>query len=121
MGFNFNHFFGYENIINKNPDLVLIYGFAFIIFGMLALTFIGFIFGKLGFKIINEHFIGPLTLSLFLCLLVAIVPTVVLKIVANDVSGVKLLYCWLTIFCGITFFCFSNYAMLGKWGRSFRD
>jgi hypothetical protein len=118
MEFNFNHFFGYESVINKNPDLVLIYGFAFIIFGLMALTFIALIFSKIGLQIAVKHFIAPLMQSMVLCLFVAIIPTVILSVVANDVSGVKLLYCWITIFSGITIFCFLHYPMINKWSES---
>ena len=120
MGFNFNQFFGYESLINENPDLVLIYGFAFIFFGSMALTLVSFILNKMGLTVIVSRFIGPLILSLFVCLLVAIIPTVILKLVANDVSGVKLIYCWITIFTGVTFFCFSNHGMITKWSGSFK-
>jgi len=119
MGFNFNQFFGYENVINKNPDLVLIYGFAFIIFGLMALAFVALIFNKIGLKIVVNQFIAPLMQSMTLCLVIAILPTIILSVVANDVSGVKLIYCWITIFLGITIFCFLNYPMINKWSLSF--
>lgn len=118
MGFNFNHFFGYEDIVNKNPDLVLIYGFAFMIFGLMALAFIALVFNKIGLKIVVSQFIAPLMQSMILCLVVAILPTVILCVVANDVSGVKLIYCWITIFFGVTIFCFLNYSMINKWSAS---
>lgn len=118
MEFNFNHFFGYENTINKNPDLILIYGFAFIIFGIMALTFIAMIFRKIGLKIVVSQLIAPLIQSMILCLGVAILPTIILSVLANDVSGVKLIYCWITIFVGITIFCFLNYQMINKWSES---
>ena len=121
MEFNFNHFFGYETLINKNPDLVLIYGFAFIIFGLMALTFVALIFSKIGLKIVVNQLIAPLMQSMILCLIVAIIPTIILSVVADDVSGVKLIYCWITIFFGITIFCFLNYPAINKWSGSFSN
>jgi len=118
MAFNFNHFFGYEDVINRNPDLVLIYGFGVIIFGMMLLTLLSMILVKIGITVLVDHFLAPLTLSLLLCLIVAIIPTVILKVVANDLSGVKLVYIWITIFAGTTFFSFSNYPMMKKWSAA---
>lgn len=118
--FNFNYLFGYEELINRNPDLVLIYGFGIIIGGMMVLTLIAMVLVKMGLTVIIDHFLAPLIVSLLLCLIVAIVPTVILKVVANDLSGVKLVYIWITIFCGITFFTFSNYPMISKWSSKKR-
>lgn len=113
-GLNFNQFFGYEDLINKNQDLVLIYGFAFLIFGMMALAFISLICSKLSLNAIVDHFIAPLLIAFLLSMIVAILPTVIFKVVANDLSGVKLIYIWITIFSGMTFFSFLNYPMIKK-------
>lgn len=108
MGFSFNTFFGYENKINNLGDQVLIYGFAFIIFGLLALVFIAMIVRKLGFNNMNSYFINPLMLSLGLTFLVSILPTIVFYGVASDISGVKILYSWITIFIGMFLFVILN-------------
>lgn len=117
MAFNFNKFFGYENSINQHPEQVLIYGFGIIIFGLLGLTFLAFILRKIKLIAIIDHLIAPLIISLLLCLVVAILPTLVLYLLASDVSGVKLVYCWITIFTGMTFFCFSNYQTIRNWAN----
>lgn len=114
MASNFEHFFGYENAINRNPDLVLLYGYAFIVFGGLMLIFIAFILRKISLSILVSKFINPLILSMGICLLVAIPPTVIFKIVANNLTGVKLIYIWFTIFTGITLFTFLRYQEIKK-------
>jgi hypothetical protein len=114
MGFNFNHFFGYEDLINKNPDLVLIYGFAGIVFGMTGLVLLTLIFRKLGLIAIIDHFLGPLLCALGLTLLLAIFPTILFKVLANDLTGVKLVYIWITMLLGMLVFSFLNYRMIGK-------
>lgn len=119
MGFNFEHFFGYENQINKNPDLVLIYGFAGIIFGIMAMVLIAIILRKIGLALLVSYFLNPLMLTLGICFLVAIPPTILFKVLANDVSGVKLIYIWIAIFAGISIFTALNYQMLKKWFYSF--
>nr|WP_199157962.1 hypothetical protein [Pedobacter sp. ASV2] len=119
MAFNFEQFFGYENQINKNPDLVLIYGFAGIIFGIMAMILIAIILRKIGLAILVSKFLNPIMLSLGICFLVAIVPTILFKVLANDVSGVKIIYIWITILAGISIFTTLNYQMLKKWFYSF--
>lgn len=114
MGFNFNQFFGYEDLINKNPDLVLIYGFAGIVFGMTGLVLLTLIFRKLGLIVIIDHFLGPLLCALGLTLLLAIFPTILFKVLANDLTGVKLVYIWITMLLGMLVFSFLNYRMIGK-------
>ncbi|WP_316804970.1 hypothetical protein [Pedobacter nototheniae] len=119
MASNFEHFFGYENQINKNPDLVLIYGFAGIIFGLMAMILIAVLLRKIGLPFLISKFLNPLILSLGICFLVAIIPTILFKVLANDLSGVKLIYIWIVIFAGITMFTTINYQMLKKWLYSF--
>ena len=118
-GFNFNTFFGYENEINGLEDQVLIYGFAGIIFGLLALTFIAVIFRKMGFTSFISFVINPLMLSLGLTLLVAILPTVVFYVVASDVSSVKILYSWITIFLGMLLFVMFNLETIRNFVKEF--
>ena len=114
MGFNFNQFFGYEKVINQNPDLVLIYGFGSMIFGIMALTLLAIICRKLSLIALIDHFLAPLICAFGLSLMIAILPTVIFKVVANDLSGVKLVYIWMAIFLGMVFFCFLNYPMIKK-------
>ena len=114
MEFNFNTFFGYENEINNLKDLVLIYGFATIIFGIIGLVFISVILRNMGLKILNSYILYPLMLSLGVTLIVGIFPTIILYVVAYDVSGVKILYSWITIFIGMLLFIIFNLDMIKK-------
>jgi hypothetical protein len=119
MGFNFSTFFGYENDINKLKDLVLIYGFAVIIFSILGLIFIGAIIKKLGFSTIISYFISPLMLCLGLTLVVSILPTIIFYVVASDVSGVKIIYSWIIIFTGMLLFTMLNLNTIKKFVKEF--
>lgn len=114
MGFSFNTFFGHESQINNLGDQVLIYGFAGIVFSIVALLFISIVIRKLGLKSFNSYFINPLMLSLGLTLLVAILPTIVFYVVASDISGVKIMYSWITIFIGMLFFVSFNLETIKK-------
>lgn len=108
MGFNFNVFFGYEDAINSLSDKVLIYGFASIVFGIVALLFLTFIIRKLGLDAINSYFINPLMLALGLTMFVSILPTIVFYVVASDLPAVKIVYSWIAIFMGMFLFVSIN-------------
>ena len=108
MEFSFNTFFGYEQEINALNDQVLIYGFASIIFGIVGLLFVAMAVRKIGLNSLNSFFIHPLLLSLGLTFFVAILPTIVFYVVALDVSGVKIVYSWITIFIGMLLFVIFN-------------
>ena len=114
MEFSFNTFFGYENDINNLKDLVLIYGFATIIFGILGLIFVSIIVRKIGLNILNSYILYPLTLCLGVTLIVAVFPTIIFYVVASDVSGVKILYSWITIFTGMLLFIMFNLSTIKK-------
>ncbi|MFH6991960.1 hypothetical protein [Flavobacterium sp. FlaQc-48] len=118
-GFNFNTFFGYESTINSLGDQVLIYGFGSIIFGLVALVFIAMILRKLGFNAVNRFFVNPFMLSLGLTLLVSILPTIVFYVVALDVSAVKIIYSWITIFIGMFLFVLFNLETIKSFFREF--
>ncbi len=119
MEFNFNRFFGYETEINKATDLVLIYGFAVLIFGIVGLALIAAVFRKIGFTSIISYFISPLLLCLGLTLLIAILPTIIFCVVASDISGVQLIYSWITIFLGMLFFVMFNLNTIKKFVKEF--
>ncbi|MCV9932479.1 hypothetical protein OIU80_09305 [Flavobacterium sp. LS1R47] len=119
MEFNFNKLFGYETEINKATDLVLIYGFAIIIFGILGFTIIAAILRKMGFTAIISYFISPLLLCLGLTLLLSVLPTILFYVVASDVSGVQLIYSWITIFLGMLFFVVFNLSTIKKFVKEF--
>lgn len=119
MEFNFSTFFGYENDINSHKDLVLIYGFAAIIFGIVGLIFVGIIVRRIGFNVINSYIISPLMLCLGLTLIVSILPTIIFYVVTSEVSGVKIIYSWITIFTGILFFIMFNINTIKKFVKEF--
>lgn len=119
MGFSFNTFFGYENQINELKDQVLIYGFAGIIFGILGLLFIAVLLRKIGLNIINSFFVNPLMLALGLTLLVSILPTIILYVVALDISGVKIVYSWITIFIGMVLYVMFNLETIKSFFKEF--
>ncbi len=119
MGFSFNTFFGYENQINELKDQVLIYGFAGIIFGILGLLFIAVLLRKIGLNSINSFFVNPLMLALGLTLLVSILPTIILYVVALDISGVKIVYSWNTIFLGMVLYVMFNLETIKSFFKEF--
>jgi len=119
MGFSFNTFFGYENQINELKDQVLIYGFAGIIFGILGLLFIAVLLRKFGLNTINSFFVNPLMLALGLTLLVSILPTIILYVVALDISGVKIVYSWITIFLGMVLYVMFNLETIKSFFKEF--
>jgi hypothetical protein len=119
MEFSFNTFFGYEQEINALNDQVLIYGFASIIFGIVGLLFVAMAVRKIGLNSLNSFFIHPLLLSLGLTFFVAILPTIVFYAVALDVSGVKIVYSWITIFIGMLLFVIFNLETIKSFFKEF--
>ncbi|WP_343588654.1 hypothetical protein [Flavobacterium sp.] len=119
MEFNFNTFFGYEDYINNQPDQVLIYSFAGIVFGGLALLFLGILIRKLGLAFINSYIINPLMLVLGLTFLISIPPTVIFYVVTSNISFVKIIYIWIVIFIGMLFFVGFNLETIKKYLNEF--
>lgn len=115
MEFSYN-LMGYEVQVNREPELVLIYGFAGLLLAILAITLLSYIFRKIGLQAVVSHLFLPLILSFELCLFITLLPTMILHFVIPSLSGVKLAYIWLTIFSGITIFTFINYNTIKKWG-----
>ncbi|KAF2516153.1 hypothetical protein [Flavobacterium foetidum] len=114
MEFNFDTFFGYEQLINNQPDIVMIYSFAGIVFGILALIFLAIISRKLGLHSINSFIINPLMLVLGLTFIVSILPTFIFYVAASDISFVKIVYSWIVIFIGMLFFVGINLETIKK-------
>ncbi|AWK03840.1 hypothetical protein HYN56_06210 [Flavobacterium crocinum] len=114
MEFNFNTFFGYEQQINNQPDIVMIYSFAGIVFGIMALLFLAIIIRKIGLNSINSFIINPLMLALGLTFIVSILPTVIFYVVTSDISFVKIVYSWIVIFIGMLFFVGINLETIKK-------
>ncbi|MCP2026597.1 cellulose synthase/poly-beta-1,6-N-acetylglucosamine synthase-like glycosyltransferase [Flavobacterium sp. HSC-32F16] len=119
MEFSFNSFFGYENEINNLKDQVLLYGFAGIIFTILGLLFLAVLLRKIGLNSVNSFFVNPLMLALGLTLLVSILPTIVLYVVALDISGVKIVYSWITIFIGMVLYVMFNLQTIKSFFKEF--
>lgn len=119
MGFNFNVFFGYEDVINSLDDKVLIYCFASLVFGMVALLLLSFVFRKIGLNAINRYFVTPLIMSLGLTVIVAILPTIVFYVVASDLPPVKIVYSWIAIFTGMLLFVVMNLQTIKNLFREF--
>lgn len=119
MGFNFNVFFGYEDVINSLDDKVLIYCFASLVFGMVALLLLSFVLRKIGLNAINRYFVTPLIMSLGLTVIVAILPTIVFYVVASDLPPVKIVYSWIAIFTGMLLFVVMNLQTIKNLFREF--
>lgn len=119
MEFNFNTFFGYENIINGMRDQILIYGFAVIVFSIVALLILAILFRKAGLTSIISFIINPLLLCLGLTLIIAILPTVVFYASDSEISGVKMIYSWITIFTGMLLFVIFNLETIKYCFREF--
>lgn len=119
MGFNFNVFFGYEDVINSLDDKVLIYCFASLVFGMVALLLLSFVLRKIGLNAINRYFVTPLIMSLGLTVIVAILPTIVFYVVASDLPPVKIVYSWIAIFTGMLLFVMMNLQTIKNLFREF--
>jgi hypothetical protein len=74
---------------------------------------------KIGLNSLNSFFIHPLLLSLGLTFFVAILPTIVFYVVALDVSGVKIVYSWITIFIGMLLFVIFNLETIKSFFKEF--
>lgn len=116
MEFNYS-LLGYESHINKEPELVLIYGFAGLLAAMVLIILSSYIFRKIGLEIVVNYFFKPLLLAFGLCLFITLFPTMALYFIISNLSGVKLAYIWITIFSGITIFSFVNYTTIKKFGH----
>ena len=119
MEFNFDTFFGYEKQINNQPDVFMIYSFAGIVFGIMALLFLAIIIRKIGLNSINSYIVNPLMLALGLTFIVSILPTVIFYVATSDISFVKIVYSWIVIFIGMLFFVGFNLESIKKFLNEF--
>ncbi|MFD1603424.1 hypothetical protein ACFSJW_12110 [Flavobacterium artemisiae] len=119
MGFNFNTFFGYEEAINGMRDQILMYGFAVIIFSIVGLLILAILLRKAGLASIISFIINPLLLCLGLTLIIAILPTIVFYTSDSEISGVKMIYSWITIFTGMLLFVIFNLESIKYCFREF--
>lgn len=119
MEFNFNTFFGYEGAINGLGDQILIYGFATIIFSMIALLILAILLRNVGLNLLISFIINPLLLALGLTLIIAILPTIVFYSSDTKISGVKMIYSWITIFTGMLLYVIFNLQSIKNFFKEF--
>lgn len=107
---NFNTFFGYENLLHEKPEIVMFGAFLVPIGLLLIISIIGFILRKIGANMYLIHaFLYTLLFTFFFGVF-----TILILIFITDRNGVKLAYCWLSIFTGMFFFCLFNTNSISK-------
>ncbi|RXM51505.1 MULTISPECIES: hypothetical protein [unclassified Chryseobacterium] len=110
MEFSFNTFFGFEKDLMAHPEMLIFVAFLGPILLMLPIALVGWAFRKLKF---NMYIINVLLYTLMFTFLFGILTIFVLYFI-TDKNGVKLMYCWLTIFAGMFFFCLMNEKTITK-------
>ena len=110
MGFSFNTFFGLEDKIADYPE-VTIFGAMFLpLLLFVPIALIGWIFRKLKF---NMYIIHVLLYTLMFTFVLGSLAMLILFFI-TDKNGVKLAYCWLTVFAGMFFFSMINVNTITK-------
>ncbi|WP_374464893.1 hypothetical protein [Chryseobacterium sp.] len=99
--FSFNTFFGYENILMEKPEIVLFGAMLLPIGLIMVVSIIGWMFRKLKF---NMYIIQAILYNLLFTFFFGTVTMLILFFI-TDKNGVKLAWCWSSIFLGM--FCFS--------------
>lgn len=108
--FSFNTFFGLEDQIADYPE-VTIFGAMFLpLLLFIPMAVIGWIFRKLKF---NMYIIHVLMYTLLFTFIVGAL-TIFILFFITDKNGVKLAYCWLTVFAGMFFFSLINANTITK-------
>jgi uncharacterized membrane protein YecN with MAPEG domain len=108
--FSFNTFFGFEGDIVTNPEVV-IFGAMFLpLLLFIPIALIAWIFRKLK---INMYIIHVLMYTLLFTFILGAVGIFILFLI-TDKNGIKLAYCWLTIFAGMFFFSLINANTITK-------
>lgn len=110
MEFSFNTFFGFEKDLMAHPEMLIFVAFLGPILLMLPIALVGWAFRKLKF---NMYIINVLLYTLMFTFLLGVLTIFVLYFI-TDKNGIKLLYCWLTIFAGMFFFCLMNEKTITK-------
>lgn len=110
MEFSFNTFWGLEKDLMAHPEMLIFAALLIPILLMLPIALIGWVFRKLKF---NMYIINVLLYTLMFTFLVGVLTIFVLYFI-TDKNGIKLLYCWLTIFAGMFFFCLMNEKTITK-------
>ncbi|MGN7705767.1 hypothetical protein [Chryseobacterium sp. JV274] len=121
MGFSFNTFFGLEDRITDYPEVV-IFGAMFIpLLLFIPVALIGWMFRKLKF---NMYIIHVLMYTLLFTFIFGAITIFVLFFI-TDKNGVKLAYCWLTVFTGMFIFSLINANTITKmftdWSKIIKD
>jgi len=107
---SFNTFFGYERMLTEKPEIVL-FGAMLVPIGLLiGISIIGWVFRKLK---LNMYIIHALLYTLMFTFLFGAIAMLILFFI-TDRNGVKLAYCWLTIFIGMFFFSIVNTNTISK-------
>lgn len=107
---NFNTFFGYENLLIEKPEIVMFGAFLVPIILLLMISIIGFVLRKIGANMYLIHsFLYTLLFTFFFGVF-----TILILVFITDRNGVKLAYCWLSIFTGMFFFCLFNTNSISK-------
>jgi len=120
-GFSFNTFFGLEDKITDYPE-VTIFGAMFLpLLLFLPTAVIGWIFRKLKF---NMYIIHVLLYTLLFTFVIGAV-TILILFFITDKNGVKLAYCWLTVFTGMFIFSLINAntvtKMFSDWSKIIKE
>lgn len=107
---NFNSFFGYESLLNEKPEIVMFGAFLIPIVLLIIIAIIGGVFKKLK---ANMYFIHAVLYTLLFTFFFGVF-TILILIAITDRNGVKLAYCWLSIFIGMFFFSLLNTNTITK-------
>ncbi|WP_431611123.1 hypothetical protein [Chryseobacterium sp. 'Rf worker isolate 10'] len=120
-GFSFSTFFGLEDKIADYPE-VTIFGAMFLpLLLFIPVAVIGWIFRKLKFSMYIVH---VLMYTLLFTFIVGAI-TIFILFFITDKNGVKLAYCWLTVFAGMFFFSLINANTITKmftdWSKMIKE
>lgn len=110
MEFSFNTFFGFEKDLIAHPEMLIFAALLAPILLMLPVALIGWVFRKLKF---NMYIINVLLYTLMFTFLFGLLTVFVLYFI-TDKNGIKLMYCWLTVFAGMFFFSLINEKTITK-------
>ena len=103
MEFDFNTFFGYETLLNENPESMLIISSLLPAVLLLLFLAIHFLLAKLHLR---SHLVSVILYTLFLTILFG--GFTISLFYFMGVSGVKLGYCYSIITIGMFCFCLLN-------------
>jgi hypothetical protein len=110
MEFSFNTFFGLEDKITDYPEVTIFGAMLLPVLLVIPIALIGWIFRKLKF---NMYIIHVLLYTLLFTFVLGAITIFVLFFI-TDKNGVKLAYCWLTVFTGMFIFSLINANTITK-------